>query len=119
MGRVILGGGQTALFAVHNDMHGHSGGKATIGKGSFYLLFVHQRLNTKSSTETELVAADNILPQLLWLRNFMTARSYKINAVTLFQDNISTMSLEQGEINREVNHSTEKTKYMDPSLLIL
>ena len=66
-----------------------------MGKGSFYSSSTRQKLNTKSSTETELVAADGVLPQLLWTRNFMIAQGYNVGHNILYQDNLSTMLLER------------------------
>ena len=52
-------------YAVHNDMRGHTGGGMTMGKGSIYNRSTKQKINTKSSTETQLVGMDDILPQIL------------------------------------------------------
>ena len=48
-----------ASFAVHPDMKSHSGMTMTMGKGAITLLSRKQKLNTRSSTEAELVAVDN------------------------------------------------------------
>jgi hypothetical protein len=37
-----------------------------------------QKLNTKISTEAELVAADNIMPQVLWTKNVLESQGYKV-----------------------------------------
>ena len=52
------------------------------------------KLNTKSSTQAELVGADDVLTNLLWTRYFMEAQGYKQNPV-LFQDNTSAILLEK------------------------
>jgi hypothetical protein len=54
-------------FAVHPDMKSHTGGTMSLGKGSPYSTSTHQKLNTKSSTETELVAVDDVMPQIIHL----------------------------------------------------
>ena len=54
-----------AAFAVHKDMCSHTGGMLSLGKGTVYALSRKQKLNTKSSTEAELVGVDNLLPQIL------------------------------------------------------
>ena len=48
-----------AAYGVHNDCKGHSGGSITMGKGSLYTVSCKQKINTKSSTEAELVAVDD------------------------------------------------------------
>ena len=46
-----------------------------------------QKLNTRSSTETELVAADNFMPIILWTNYFLEAQGYGHQDTILFQDN--------------------------------
>ena len=41
------------------------------------------------------MAADDVLPQLLWTRNFMIGQGYGIENNILYQDNLSTMLLER------------------------
>jgi len=45
-------------YAVHPDMRSHSGIIMTLGKGAMYNRSCKQKLNTKSSTEVELVGID-------------------------------------------------------------
>ena len=52
-------------FAVHNNMRSHTGGLLSLGKGAVYSTSKKQKLNTKSSTEAELVAIDDLMPQIL------------------------------------------------------
>ena len=54
-----------------------------------------QKLNTRSSTETEVVGADNFMPAICWTRQFMQAQGYQVNDNILFQDNKSTILLEK------------------------
>jgi hypothetical protein len=55
-----------AAFATHHDMRSHTGGYITMGKGALYASSKRQKLNTKSSTEAELVGAGDFLPQTIW-----------------------------------------------------
>ena len=50
-------------YAVHKDMKSHTGGGLTLGKGAVYSRSTKQKINTKSSTEGEIVGVDDILPQ--------------------------------------------------------
>jgi hypothetical protein len=65
-------------FAVHHDMKSHTGATMSLGKGSVYSTSVRQRLNTKSSTEAELVGVDDVMPQVLWTRYFLEAQGYGV-----------------------------------------
>jgi hypothetical protein len=58
---------------VHFDMRGHTGGMASLGKGALMSTSTRQKLNTRSSTETELVGADDMMPQIMWTNYFMDA----------------------------------------------
>ena len=44
-----------ASYAVHNDKRGQTGGAVIMGKGASYNRSTKQNINTRSSTETELV----------------------------------------------------------------
>ena len=57
-----------ASYAAHDDMRGHNGGTMPMGKdgrGSIISLSKKKKLNTKSSTEAELIGADDAMPQML------------------------------------------------------
>ena len=55
-----------AEFAVHKDMRSHTGGFMTMSTGGAYVYSIKQNLNTKSSTEAELVGVDDVLTQVIW-----------------------------------------------------
>ena len=82
-------------FAVHPDMKSHTGGAMTLGKGSIYATSTRQKINTKSSTEGELVSVNDVLPQVLWTRYFLEAQGYKVSDSVVYQDNQSAMLLEK------------------------
>ena len=54
-----------------------------------------QKLNTKSSTEAELVAIDDAMGQILWTRNFLAAQGIPVPTMTIYQDNKSTILLSE------------------------
>ena len=73
-------------FAVHDDFKSHTGGLMMLGKGAAYSTSTKQKINTKSSTEAELVAVDDVIGQVIWTRNFLEAQGYDVGASTIFQD---------------------------------
>jgi hypothetical protein len=84
-----------ASYGVHPDMKSHTGGALSLGKGVVYGTSTRQRINTKSSTEAELVGVNDVLPQVLWTRYFLEAQGYKVEDSVVFQDNQSAILLEK------------------------
>jgi hypothetical protein len=84
-----------ASFAVHPDFKSHTGATMSFGKGAPITMSRKQKLNTRSSTEAELVGADDAINQVLWTRLFMEAQGYKTKENILFQDNKSAILLEK------------------------
>ena len=68
-----------------------------------------QKLNTRSSTESELVAVDDLMPAICWTRYFMKAQGYKINENIVYQDNRSAILL---ETNGKAS-SSKRTKHIN------
>ncbi len=62
-----------ASFAVHHDMRGHTGGAMTMGTGFPLDKSTKHKLNTRSSMESEIVAVNNLILQILWAHLFMKA----------------------------------------------
>jgi len=57
-------------------------------------LSLKQKLNMRSSTEDELVAADDASTLILWTQLFLEAQGYDIKKNILYQDNKATILLE-------------------------
>jgi hypothetical protein len=83
-----------AAFAVHKDMKKQTGAVLTLGKGAVNTISAKQKLNTRSSTEAELAAADDIVVQAMWTRLFLEAQGYT-SETTIYQDNTSAMLMER------------------------
>jgi hypothetical protein len=83
-----------ASFATHGDCKGHTGATMSLGRGSITGESKKQNINTRSSTESEIVGVDDISPQMLWTRYFVKAQGYKVEESILNQDNLSAMILE-------------------------
>ena len=68
-----------------------------------------QKLNTRSSTESEIVGVDDFMPSILWTRNFLNAQDYDVTENIIFQDNKRAILLEKngklssGNITKHIN----------------
>ena len=66
----------------------------TMGTGMPINTSRKQKLNTRSSTESELVGADDMAQMILWTKFFMEEQGYDVKENILYQDNKSTILLE-------------------------
>jgi hypothetical protein len=76
-------------------MCGHCGGCVSLGKGMPINTSTKQKINTRSSTETELVAADDFMPIILWTNYFLEAQGYGHQDTIIYQDNQSAILLKK------------------------
>jgi hypothetical protein len=83
-----------ASFVVHPNMRGHSGGRLSLGRGFPIASSAKQKVNTRSSRETEIVGADDFMPAIFWTHYFMKAQGYSVKDNVLFQDKKSSILLE-------------------------
>jgi hypothetical protein len=91
-----------ASYGVHEDMKSHTGCTIGIGRGPVYAKSTGQKLNTKSSAESELVALSDSAGQIIWTRNFLIAQGYNIDAATVYEDNQATIAMvNNGKSNSE------------------
>jgi hypothetical protein len=96
-------------FAIRPDMRGgHTGGGLSLGRGFPITSSTKQKLNTQSSTESELVATYNCMPAILWSWYFLEAQGYGTIDLNLYQDNMSAMLLQQ---NGKAS-SSKRTKHI-------
>ena len=63
-----------AAHAVHEDCEGQTGAAMTLGKGTTYNASLEQKLNARSSTESELVGSNDAMLQLLWTDYLLKAQ---------------------------------------------
>ncbi len=78
---------------VHWDCKGHGGAMFTMGRGSTSSYSRKIKLNTMSSSETELLVSHMYMPEMLWSLNFIQGQGYEAECVGLYQDNISSQLL--------------------------
>ena len=67
-----------AAYAVHDDMKSHTGGATSLGRGAIMCKSTKQKLNTKSSTEAEVVGSSDYLPNTIWARMFLAEQGYEL-----------------------------------------
>ena len=111
-----------ASFAVHHNMRSHTGAMMTFGQGAALSMSTKQKINTKSSTEAELVGVDDALPFNIWCMYFLKEQGYCEKASghdqnggylghtnVLYQDNTSSIKL---ETNGKAS-STKRTRHIN------
>ena len=82
-----------AAFAVHMDMRSHTGGLMSFGRGMIHCRSSKQKLNTKSSTEAEVVGVSEYIPFNLWMAMFLKEQGYDLSKNIVFQDNESAIKM--------------------------
>jgi hypothetical protein len=96
-------------FATHPNMRGHTGGGLSMGRGFPIVTSTKQKLNTRSSTESEIVGVDDCMPAVLWTRYFLGAQGYGVHENIVFQDNKSAILMEK---NGKAS-SSKRTKHIN------
>jgi hypothetical protein len=82
----------------------------SMGKGCIYSTSVKQKLLvTRSSTEAEIVAVHDVLPQLLWTGHFLVKQGFILKKSLLYQDNTSSILLKKNGRRS----CTKRTRHMN------
>jgi hypothetical protein len=79
-----------------------------LGKGATSSYSRKVKTNTRSLTETQLLAEDMFMPAMLWLQHFIQAQGYEVECIGLYQDNINLQLL----IKNGKMSSGKKTKHI-------
>ena len=109
-----------ASYGVHADKKSHTGCAITLGEGTIYAKSATQKLNTKSSTEAELVGLSDASNQAIWTRHFLIDQGYQDNPAIIYQDNKSTIQLiNNGQSNSERTAHTPAQQVTHGRLLIV
>jgi hypothetical protein len=82
-------------YIMNEDMKSQTGGCSMLGHGVFMTKSSKQKLNTKSSTEAELVGATDHLPNAIWAKAFLRSRGYPKQLHVLNQDHKSAIQLKK------------------------
>ncbi len=75
-----------ASDCTHHDCKDHTGSMMSLG-GILVSSSTKHKINTKSLTESELVALDNACPVILWCLSFIEAQGYTVEHNVVLQDN--------------------------------
>ena len=75
-------------------LKGKKGAKIYIGKGCVTSASKKKKVNTTSSTISEVVGVHKVSPQVLLTKAFLQKKLFEVNKATLYQDNMSAMLLE-------------------------
>jgi hypothetical protein len=101
-GNGVLTWSVDASFAIHDDMRSHTGAVLSLGQGALMLMSSKQKINTKSSTEAELVGVDDAMNFVVWdlfmgeqLKTVLddSALSKFMHQSVILQDNTSNRAL--------------------------
>ena len=96
-------------YGIHEDCRSHTGGLISWDWGVLACKSQKQKLNTKRSTEGEIVGVRDFMPNMIWARMFLKAQGFKITQNILHQDNQNAMKIiKNGRIS-----SGQMTKHMD------
>ena len=82
-----------ASHGVHTDYRGHTGMVVRIGKAVIDAKSCKQKINSKSSAESETIAYSDTVSRPIWTRDFLIAQGYKVPPIKVYQDNMSTIAL--------------------------
>ena len=84
-----------AAYGTHYDMKSHTGCLIRVGEeGSpVFCKSAKQSIVSRSSTEAELIALSDSGSQVIWVREFMIQQGFDLAPATIYQDNMSTISL--------------------------
>ena len=98
-----------AAFGVHNNYKSHTGALMTLGKGCIQSILTKLKVNSRSSTEAELISMDDILSKVIWTKLCMKEQGCKIVENTACRENTSA-------VKREINGKTssgKRTKHLE------
>ena len=102
-----------ASYAVHFDFKSHTGAMVTLGAGPIVAESSRQKLNTKSTMESEVVGATDASNNVFYLRNFLIEQGYKLEPAKIFQDNQSTLAiLKTGQMSKRSRHINIRYFYL-------
>ena len=96
-----------ASYVTHDDRKSHTGGCYSLGTGLTHHKTSKQKINTRSSTEAELVGASDYVAYTVWITGFLKYQGYKVRNNIFYQDNQSAIKFEKnGKTQLVLDRST-------------
>ena len=92
-------------FYVHANMKRHTGSVFYLVKGMIVEDSIKQKVNARSSAESDLIGVDDIISKILWTRKFWECQVFKVKVSIIYQDNTSTMKLQKNGKTRSGNRT--------------
>lgn len=77
----------------------------TLGKGCISGSSTKQKVNSRSTTEAELVCVDDKIAKVVWTKKFIESQGFKVNLNIIYQDNTSTIKLMNNGKRRPGKHT--------------
>jgi hypothetical protein len=107
-GKVDFAANIDASWATHDDGHGRTGIVLMMAGCAVAAWSFKQKMVTRSSTESEIVALSDGLTQVLWLHHMLTAQGYDLPSTVVYQDNSAVM-----ELMKRPRSTHQRTKHLD------
>ena len=92
---------------MHPNMIGNNDGGLSMEIGFTIVSSKKQKLNTQSSTETEILSVDDCIPAKIWTIYWLDAQRYDVFENIVYQDNNSAILLEnngKASSSKRINH---------------
>ena len=81
----------------------------TLGNGAICSISTKQKVNSRSSTEAEFIAVDDVISKVLWTKLFLENQGQNISMNVIYRDNQSAMKM---ELNGKAS-SGKRTRHFD------
>ena len=75
-------------------MNNHTGAVFTIEKGAIISISAKQKLDSRSSTESELIGVYDKISKVLWMKRSLECQSFPVKLNIIYQYNTSGINLE-------------------------
>ena len=98
-------------YALHTNMRRNTGGGISVGRRFPILASTKQKINTQSSTESDIVVVYDYMLAVCWKRYFTEYQGYQVTKKIVNQDNKRTILLAQNgkssnsKCNKHINIS--------------
>lgn len=107
-GQVTVDAFVDASFGVHADGKGRTGVVLMLGGAVVGAWSARQKIVTKSSTESEIVAVSDGLNHILWSRWFLMSQGYVPPPTVIYEDNDAVIKIMKN--GRNTSHRTKHLK---------